>query len=116
LKERAAEALEPPPFFHTRVLAALRERQMGEVWSLGRLWRAAGVLFSTMAATVAALAVLTFVVPQPSTTQPQDVAASAPRTYTPEDVILGQADQADDQMSYGQVVNTLYAGDDNAER
>src|SRR5437764_13772616 len=57
LKERAAAGVEPSPFFQTRVLAALRERQSAnEAWSLGRLWRAAGVLFSTMAATVAALA------------------------------------------------------------
>ena len=114
LKSRAAEVFEPPPFFQTRVLAALRERQAAavEFWSLGRLWKSAGVLFSTMAATVAALAALTFIAPQPS---PQDV-ASAGRTYTAEDVILGQSNQADDQMSYGQVINTLYAGDDSAER
>ena len=115
LKERAAETFEPSPFFQTRVLAVLRERQSGiEAWSLGRLWRAAGVLFSTMAATVAALAALTFVVPQPSAT-PQEV-ASAGRAYTAEDVILEQAEQPDDQMSYGQVLTTLYDTDDDAGR
>ena len=115
LKERAAETFEPSSFFQTRVLAALRERQSGvEAWSLGRLWRAAGVLFSTMAATVAALAALTFVVPQPSAT-PQEV-ASAGRAYTAEDVILEQAEQPDDQMSYGQVLTTLYDTDEDAGR
>jgi len=115
LKERAAETFEPSPFFQTRVLAALRERQSGvEAWSLGRLWRAAGVLFSTMAATVAALAVLTFVVPQPAATQ-QEV-ASAGRAYTAEDVILEQAEQPDEQMSYGQVLTTLYDTDEDAGR
>ena len=97
------------------MLAALRERQSGvEAWSLGRLWRAAGVLFSTMAATVAALAALTFVVPQPAATQ-QEV-ASAGRTYTAEDVILEQAEQPDEQMSYGQVLTTLYDTDEDAGR
>jgi anti-sigma-K factor RskA len=116
LKSRAVETVEPSPFFQTRVLAALRERQSAnEAWSLGRLWRSAGVLFSTMAATVAALAALTFVAPQTATQQPTDV-ASAGRTYSAEDVILGQSDQADEQMSYGQVMNTLYAPDENAER
>ena len=115
LKERAAETLKPPPFFQTRVLAALRERQMAsEFWSIGRLWRAAGVLFSTMAATVAALAALTFVVPQPSAT-PQEVASGA-RAYTAEDVILERAEQPDEQMSYGQVLTTLYDSDDDAGR
>ena len=115
LKGRAAAGVEPSPFFQTRVLAALRERQSAsEAWSLSRLWRAAGVLFSTMAATVAALAALTFVVPQPSAT-PQEVAAAV-RAPSAEDVILEQAEQPDDQMSYGQVLTTLYDTDDDAGR
>ncbi|HZT61058.1 MAG TPA: hypothetical protein VFA21_20805 [Pyrinomonadaceae bacterium] len=114
LKSRAAEGFEPSPFFQTRVLAALRERQAAavEFWSLGRLWKSAGVLFSTMAATTAALAALTFIAPQQSS---QDVATNN-RPYTAEDVILGQSNQSDDQMSYGQVINTLYATDDSTER
>src|ERR1051326_1038612 len=110
LKARAAEGFEPSPFFQTRVLAALRERQSVESWSLGRLWKSVGVLFSTMAATTAALAALTFIAPQ----QSQEV-ATASRPYTAEDVILDQSNQADDQMSYGQVINTLYATDDSTE-
>jgi hypothetical protein len=112
LKARAAEGFEPSPFFQTRVLAALRERQASvEFWSLGRLWKSAGALFSTMAATTAALAALTFIAPQ----QSQEV-ATASRPYTAEDVILDQSNQTDDQMSYGQVINTLYATDDSTER
>src|SRR5438270_7993685 len=113
LKSRAVETVEPSPFFQTRVLALLRERQAAavEAWSLGRLWRSAGILFSTMAATVAALAALTFVVPQQAT-QPSQEVATAGRTYSAEDVILDQSNQADDQMSYGQVMTTLYATDD----
>jgi anti-sigma factor RsiW len=114
LKARAAEGFEPSPFFQTRVLAILRERQASvEFWSLGRLWKSAGVLFSTMAATTAALAALTFIAPQQQS--PQDVATNN-RPYTAEDVILDQSNQADDQMSYGQVINTLYATDDSTER
>src|SRR5947209_6697490 len=113
LKERAAETFEPSPFFQTRVLAVLRERQSGiEAWSLGRLWRAAGVLFSTMAATVAALAALTFIVAQPSATT-QDIAATG-RAYSAEDVILERAEQPDEQMSYGQVLTKLYDTDGDA--
>src|SRR5262245_55273049 len=51
LKERAAEAFAPSPFFQTRVLATLRERQsLGDAWSLSRLWRSAGALVSSLAA------------------------------------------------------------------
>src|SRR2546430_6531235 len=67
LKERAAEAtkaLGPSPFFHTRVMANLRERQAADEswainsWTLGRMVRVAGALASSMVATVAALAIL----------------------------------------------------------
>src|SRR5712664_145389 len=45
LRERAAETFEPSPFFHTRVLATLRERQSaGGQWAWNRVWRAAGGL------------------------------------------------------------------------
>lgn len=41
LRERATEVFEPTPFFHTRVLAQLRERQAAnESWSWNRIWRA----------------------------------------------------------------------------
>src|SRR5688500_13660487 len=64
LSARAAETFEPSPFFQTRVLAALRERREAEEgWTFARLWRSAGLLVSSMAATTAALAVFTFVAP-----------------------------------------------------
>ncbi|HEX3557673.1 MAG TPA: hypothetical protein VHU19_00605 [Pyrinomonadaceae bacterium] len=116
VRERAAEAFEPPPFFQTRVLAALRERQAeGEAWSFGRLWKAAGALVSSMAATVALLAALTFVVPgqQPAVAQELNTADNA---YSPETVILNQTGPAGEQMSYGQVLTTLYGPDDNTAR
>src|ERR687890_2405007 len=65
LKARTAETSEPSPFFQTRVLAALRERRAAEEerWTFARLWKSAGLLVSSMAATTAALAVFTFVTP-----------------------------------------------------
>src|ERR1051325_11973892 len=47
LQERASAVVEPSPFFHTRVLAALRERQ-NEVPAYRRLWQSAGALVSSM--------------------------------------------------------------------
>jgi predicted anti-sigma-YlaC factor YlaD len=81
LKERAAAVVEPPPFFQTRVLAALRERQAaGEAWSFARLWKSAGALVASMAASVALLAGLTFVAPdaQPAPDAAEIASASGP--------------------------------------
>jgi anti-sigma-K factor RskA len=108
LKERAAEVFEPSPFFHTRVLATLRERQAAnELWAWSRMWRAAGALASSMAATVAALVVLTFVIPNQVT--PETSALSA---YSAEEVILSHG-EFDDQVSDGQVLTTLYEADED---
>jgi anti-sigma-K factor RskA len=111
LKERAAETFEPSPFFHTRVMATLRERQTtNEQWAWSRMWRAAGALASSMAATVAALAVLTFVIPgQGTTVTPETTALSA---YSAEELILNYGDY-DDQVSDGQVLTTLYEAEDD---
>jgi anti-sigma-K factor RskA len=120
LKERAAEVFEPSPFFQTRVMANLRERQASgswaNSWALGRMWRAAGAIASTMVATVAALAVLTFVFPASQvTTAPQQVSSLA-NNYSAEEVLLNQSEQPDEQLSDAQVLNTIYDGEEEAVR
>jgi len=109
MKSRAEVTIEPSPFFQTRVMAALREQQAVEsVPAMLRLWRSAKVLVSTMAVTTAALAVVSFI--QPSQTSPVvDQTASAYSEYS---VIMDQ--NADDQMSYEQVLSTIYEDDDDA--
>lgn len=114
LKERVAETFEPSPFFQTRVLAALREQQAAnETSALRRLWNATGALVSSMAATVATLAILTVFAPgsQP-TPSPQEV-ASAANAYSAEEVLFAQNESPEEQMSYGQVLSTLYESDDD---
>jgi hypothetical protein len=113
LKARTQEAFEPSPFFQTRVLAALRERRAAEEerWTLARLWKSAGLLVSSMAATVAALAVFTLVAPSEATVV-QEVASG--NAYTAESVIFDDA--GDEQMTYDQVLTSLYGADDEAER
>jgi anti-sigma-K factor RskA len=118
LKERAAAEFEPSPFFHTRVMATLRERQAANEswanpWALSRLWRAAGALASSMVATVAALAVLTFAIPGGQVTTGAQV-SSLPNTYSAEEVMLDQATQLDEQVSDGQLLTTLYDGEEEA--
>jgi len=118
LKERAGETFAPPPFFQARVLAALRERQAAsEQWSWSRIWRATGALASSMVATVATIAVLTFVIPG---TQTNSELSSVSNAYSAEDVILNAGDlpdnqpsdnQIDQQVSDGQVLATLDEAD-----
>jgi anti-sigma-K factor RskA len=109
LKRRAQATIEPSPFFQTRVMAALREQQAVEsVPAMLRLWRSAKAIVSTMAVTTAALAVVSFM--QPSQTTPAtDQTASAYSAYS---VIMDQ--DADDQMSYEQVLSTIYEDDEDA--
>lgn len=113
LKERVAEVIEPSPFFQTRVMAALRERQAAnETSAFWRLWNAAGALVSSMAVTVAALAILTFFAPGSQPTSGTQETASAYNSYSAEEVLFDQSDVPADQMSYGQVLSTLYESDD----
>ena len=112
LKTRARETFEPSPFFQTRVLAAVRERRAAEEgWTLARLWKSAGLLVSSLAATTAALAVFTFVAPSDEANA-MDVASS--NAYTAESVILDEG--ADEQMTYDQVLTSLYGSEDEAAR
>jgi len=104
LKERVLQTTGPTPFFHSRVLAALRERQSEPAFT--RLWRAAGALASSMVATVALLAVLSFLIPVQSASEP-----SAFNAFSAEEVIL-QGDAAQDQVSDEQLFTTLYDADE----
>lgn len=109
IKSRAQVVIEPSPFFQTRVMAALREQQAVEsVPAMLRLWRSAKAIVSAMAVTTAALAVVSFM--QPSQTTPAtEQTASAYSAYS---VIMDQ--NTDDQMSYEQVLSTIYDDDDEA--
>lgn len=107
LQSRAQATIEASPFFQTRVMAAWRERQAVEsVPAMWRLWGSAKALVSTMAVTTAALAVLSFVMPA---TPASDQAVSE---LSAESVIMGQA--GDEQMSYEQVLATIYEDVDEA--
>ena len=109
LKSRAQAMVDPSPFFQTRVMAAWREQQAKEnVSSLLRLWQSARVLVSSMALATALLGAMSFLLPVPATNA-DELAASA---YSAEAVIMGQS--ADEQLTYEQVLNTIYEDDDEA--
>ena len=110
LRSRAESTSEPSPFFHTRVMAALREQQAVEnVPALLRLWGSAKALVSSMTVATVALAALSFVLPAPAAPALDQTAS----VYSAESVLLGSAN--DDQMTYEQVMNTIYADDDEAK-
>ena len=117
LKERVAEPFEPSPFFQTRVMAHLRERQIAnESWAWSRMWRATGALASSMVATVAALAILTFVVPGNQISSGTSEMTTAANAYSAEEVLLDQSGTTDEQVSDDQVLSTLYGSDEDAMR
>ena len=97
---RVAVEVEPSPFFATTVLARIREQQPDNVPVMLRLWRSASYLVSSMAIATAALAVVSFVLPEP-TIGSSEPAATA---YSVESVILGD----EDELSYEQVLSTIY--------
>jgi uncharacterized protein involved in propanediol utilization len=113
LHERAREAFEPSAFFQTRVLAELRQRQAAnEKWVWSGLWRTAGGLASSMVATVATLAILTFVIPGTQISESQN-SASALSAYSTDAVVFDERALADDQISDSEVLATLYETDDD---
>ena len=111
IKERAAETIEPSPFFQTRVLAALREQQASNnVPVFSRLWKSAGALVYSMAVTTAALAVLSFLAPGAGTSNDSGAALNP---YSAEAVVFNQ-DQGDDQMTDEQVLSAIYTDEGEA--
>ena len=108
IQQRAQVKVEPSPFFHTKVLAALRERQQAEsVPAFARLWKSASALVSTMALVTIALAVMTFVYPDQATAVTEQVASGV----TAEAVIF---DQLDEPLTYEQVLATIYEEENEA--
>lgn len=104
---RAAIEIEPSPFFATKVLAGLREKRAATTPVMLRLWRSANYVVSSMAITTAALAFLSFVVPDPAT----NTSENAVTAFSAESVILGD----EEELSYEQVLSTIYAENEEAK-
>jgi hypothetical protein len=85
------------------VLAAWREQQESG-WSLGRLWKATGVLVSSMVVTTAALAALTFVVPADESSAPTAVASRSAESV--------MFDQSEEEVTNEQALNAIYDDDE----
>lgn len=107
LQARANEIIEPTPFFKTRVMAALRERQAEQAFSFLAMWRATRAVIASMVVGVAILLTLNFYIGGiPSTALPNEVSAND-SIYSPEWVILENGNNAD-ELTDSQVLTTLY--------
>lgn len=107
IKERVEETIEPSPFFHTRVMAAIRERKAAEVSAFKRLWDAAGSFVYSMTAAVAVLVAVTFFSFgfQTESTTTQDSFAQ----YSAEEVLLTEESAAsDEQLTDEEIFSAIY--------
>ena len=105
LQERAAEVFEPTPFFKTRVMTALRERQADSSFSFGAMWRAARAMVASMITVVMILAALNFYFGSSSITSTPESVAASDTLYSTESVILGNGS---DDLTDNEVLTTLY--------
>lgn len=112
VKERATEAIEPSPFFQTRVMAAWREQQESNaVPAFTRLWKSAGALVSSMALTTAAIAALSFIIPGSATQPAESTGELIPNSA--EAVVLNY-EEYDVKMTDDYVWSAIYAEDEEA--
>lgn len=115
LHARASETVEPLPFFKTRVMAAIREKQLSpELPALLRMWKAAGALVSMMAVLVVVLIGLT-VFSGSSSTQADELMAGQ-SIFSPEYLVFEPSSAGDDTLAYDQVLSTMYdVGDSDGQ-
>jgi hypothetical protein len=105
LRARAAEVIEPTPFFKTRVMAALRAREAEQSFSFGALWKAARAAVASMVALVVILLTLNFYLGK-ARIAPSEVSENG-SLYSAERVILDNSSTADDWTDE-EVLSTLY--------
>jgi hypothetical protein len=110
LRADASESLRVPPFFQTKVLANLRDKQ-AKVNPLAAFWKASKTLVAAMTATVAVLILLTIFAPQFN--QNSSAAASAANAdvfddYSTEMVILNEQIPAKEPTNE-QIFQAVYA-------
>jgi hypothetical protein len=106
LQERASVIVEPPPFFQTKVMAAIKEQKLAPK-RLGFLnvWQTARPVVASMGAFVAMLLALTFFNSSEPPPEPSDLASL--NDAAPEWVVV-DSDDAADEMTYSQALTVLY--------
>lgn len=110
IKERISQTIEPSPFFKTRVMAAIREKNLAtEPPAIVRMWRAAGAMVSAMAMIVIALAAFSYF---NGNYDSQPEVATNLNLYSPESVVLEEDNLYDDNIAYDVVLANVYDTED----
>src|SRR5215475_4973111 len=113
LRERASATVEPSPFFHTRAMAAIRERgregarersSAPEPFSFWKMWQAARALIASMAAVVVMLTLLTLLTGRQQAPSGDKYSASSSSV----DLVFEDDSPANDDLTYSQVFTNLY--------
>jgi anti-sigma factor RsiW len=108
LQNRSAETFEPSPFFETKVLAALREKQMlaNPIAAFWRWWRASSVVVFPILLVVITLMALTVFAPQ------QPVQATIADDFSADTVIFPSGD-SNNELTTAQALQILYDQNDS---
>ena len=113
IEVRASEIVEVGPFFRTRVMATIRERQLSaEEPALIRMWRAASALVSSMGILLVILTGFTIFSASDLVMPPTDVVSSQ-NLYSPEYVVLDRGGLGDDELANDQLIPTMYDLEDS---
>jgi hypothetical protein len=109
LRTRAAQVVEPPQFFSTRVMAAVRERRLeSDQLSIWGLWRAARGLITGMAALVIVLGGFT-IADTLNQSDSSNVSLSSSNSYSAERVLFQDSYQnVNYDPTNGQVYQTVF--------
>ena len=102
-----SEVFEPTPFFETRVLAALREKQLMSkpIAAFWRWWQASSAVVFLMLLSIGFLVVLTALAPQNAAENQEQ--ATALNDYSTEQVFF-RAEDARDELTAGQALQIIY--------
>lgn len=104
LENRAAEVFEPSPFFETRVLAALREKQIvaKPIAAFWRWWRASSVVVFPILLVVITLMALTILTPR------QQIQATASADELSPEQIIFQGNDFNQTLTTAQAMQIIY--------
>ena len=104
VRARATESVEAPPFFQTKVMAAIREQRLAaEMPGILRLWKAAGSWVSAMAVILMLMAGMSIF---GNGDAPETTEFVSP--YSLENVVAGAYEVADLAIPYDQVLEAVY--------
>jgi anti-sigma-K factor RskA len=116
LRERATAAIEPSPFFKTKVMAAIRERQAATgSYSFLRFWKAARALVYSMAAVVVLLTGLTISQPGSLMERESPDQIAGINADDPAWAVLAAENASNDEMAYDQALTEIYSASEREE-